>query len=911
MAFVVNVGATLAADLSYSLRIGSSKNETTSETYIEHANATGTTGKYYYSAGSYNNQLSINYGFSNKHDLMIRFTATYSNPNHKANDFSINFVNRDNWCIDMNRVQTPELTEEGGGTYTNTFYGLTSTTTSISGVMYYMGKLDGAGTMPIISGVTFYTSPDNSFNLVGDELTITITPTYVKSKSSNYDVSKHSFKDSLLTADSTAFANWIAYQAGTNNTNAEPTYMAYNAYANENYALKFPSDYDWTPYETVQDAEGNDVVRYTFNLVGQDEKLYSNTAYRYSVSYDPVLKEGSSTEYEYKRNRNYAAVIAGNKYYGGTGIYVIPGADKENPVEITIGYAWQKGGAFDNMYTNMVKIIEDDNWSDDIFIAGTGHYSIMKIDKPVYIDILDYIMLTAEDPYMTLLHQGYGLVITSITASQTDNAPAGWVSQNKDSYDIINSTEKSPALVRVQNVSSSTKIVTTNASVVNNSDKNMKITQFSVKAKLWYSTYQSGNDGQGNTVVSAWAEKLLNDAGTIKDSVTTYNYMPKIETGAFKGYNAGLWKLDTTTPIEYLNTDGVNGIDTVQFNFVSNGEVYVAPGYSMQLIDSLWIPKQYYPVAEDFVAINNSSDGHGNKLYTPIEVYDMWCSIDVNVTTTSSTSCGQNTEYSGIESVTNGYHSFVESGNGINIYVKNNTKQNITSVTLSSLFIATENTEVNVNLIDRERIDEGIDFGFKVKMIGSSTEKTYYTNSEDQFESESAEVLIRPNDTVLLCTITDIADASHSNYIISRYTITASLAEGAESMAADLVKNTNTASADLINGSEFCYEFRIVAPTTSNISSKIANCATDFEVKTVGGNEYYYYKGVICIGQCITILTNLETTAGFDVELIKHVANRDGDYYVASNYTEWNTNNELSDSWLNIMQNIYSAPSFE
>ncbi|MBQ3502817.1 MAG: hypothetical protein IJA72_04065, partial [Clostridia bacterium] len=63
MAFVVNIGHTLAAT-TYSLLVSSSVDATNKETYIEYANASGSTGKYYYSTGSYNNQLNISYGFS-------------------------------------------------------------------------------------------------------------------------------------------------------------------------------------------------------------------------------------------------------------------------------------------------------------------------------------------------------------------------------------------------------------------------------------------------------------------------------------------------------------------------------------------------------------------------------------------------------------------------------------------------------------------------------------------------------------------------------------------------------------------------------------------------------------------------------------------------------------------------------
>ena len=188
MAFVVNIGATWAFT-SYTFRAKGSiqLDGDITENYTEFASATGATGNYEYSVGAANNQLSINYGFSHAHDLRVSFTAEYTNTAnaHLANDFSLNFVNRDKWCIDTTEMvgssgvvtgAGDENAEVGGATY----YSLSSTTKIYSGVMYYMDTLTGSGTLPVISGVTFYTSPNNSYKYIGDNLTVTITPSYVK-----------------------------------------------------------------------------------------------------------------------------------------------------------------------------------------------------------------------------------------------------------------------------------------------------------------------------------------------------------------------------------------------------------------------------------------------------------------------------------------------------------------------------------------------------------------------------------------------------------------------------------------------------------------------------------------------------------------------------------------------------------
>ena len=185
MAFVVNLGSTWAAG-QYRFKAQSINNiqgdVVQNNVYTDYAYAQGSQGKYIYSPGIYNNQLSINYGFRENYDLLIRFSATYTNSSHKATDFSLNFANRDKWLLDIG--STNGLKVSNGQTVideSQTYHDLTADSNTITGVMYYMGKLSGSGIMPIISGVNFYTSPNNSFEYIGDTLTITLTPEYVKS----------------------------------------------------------------------------------------------------------------------------------------------------------------------------------------------------------------------------------------------------------------------------------------------------------------------------------------------------------------------------------------------------------------------------------------------------------------------------------------------------------------------------------------------------------------------------------------------------------------------------------------------------------------------------------------------------------------------------------------------------------
>ena len=116
MAFVVSIGSTFAAG-QYKFKAQTINNieqgVTQNNVYTNYKFAQSTQGKYVYSPGTCNNQLSINYGFRENHDLIIRFTATYTNTNHKANDFSLNFANRDMWLVDMGSSNGLKIDNKG------------------------------------------------------------------------------------------------------------------------------------------------------------------------------------------------------------------------------------------------------------------------------------------------------------------------------------------------------------------------------------------------------------------------------------------------------------------------------------------------------------------------------------------------------------------------------------------------------------------------------------------------------------------------------------------------------------------------------------------------------------------------------------------------------------------------------
>ncbi len=849
MAFAVEIGATLAV-ASYSFKassINTTVGETTKhETYTEYANAQGSSGQYIYSVGSVNNQLSVNYGFSHAHDLMVKFTATYKNEQHKATDFSLNFVNRDKWCIDMSVVNGLAPTGETPQSY----YALASSSNSISGVMYYMGTLTGSGTLPIISGVNFYTSPNNSYTYIGDTLTVTLEVEYAKSVSANYKTDTHAFKDELLDDSTVAFTNWIDYMAGT--TLDAPRYMLYNAYINKDTALAYPSDYDWT----VND----------FSITAQTESLYSNTAYRYAIG-----KEGTTGNYH--TTRTYSSVAAGNTYYGGAGVYVFPSSTLKT-VGISVDYHWQKNNTiagttqnnmvqveYDSDYiTSIKRVIEDDPDTEDEDESSTyySRYYRAEITAPTYINVLDYIMLTAESGYRTILAQGYSLVITNIAVTAENSNPSNWTSSAVASVQINNSTQQSPTLVRIKDVATGSKTFETNLSVHNNGTDTVAVTSFKVSGKLWYANYTDQDH-------SAFARVEMGD---LPDDCLVYD--------------ADMW---TTT-----YSAGV-------YTFTrANNAAHLPSGYGLQLISGMIIPQQYYPAVDDENFVENTDSG-GNKYFNTIAVNDFWCSLEVSDVQTTTTISYITSSYTSAEVTVEGYYSTIAADSTVSMYLRNNTNQDITAISLSNLRLATLSSGSS-DLLPRDNLNTSTEFNYSLtNCLTGTTQSTLKstTNASDT----STDILIRPNEKVLLYTITPKSKA-----VIYTYKILVTLAESAESRDLDLIANINVAASgatetvDIINNSATCYEFRLISPV--DISSQLVG--TDFVEQLVSGTYYYYYKGVIYANQMITILN--EYVSGVTVDVIPHTDGVTAEDYVDENYTTWNPPAD----WLTAMQKIYGEP---
>ena len=816
MAFVVNFGSTLAnADYNFNAssinKVNNESNE--HDAFIDFGSAYGSSGKYIYSPGVYNNQLSIDYGFRQEYDLMMTFTATYTNPNHAANDFSLNFSNRDDWMVDMGSTSgTTSVIDVSADTTTatNTYYKLGASGNSISGVMYYMKTLSDSATLPVISGVSFYTSPNDADEFIGDTLTITLTPSYVKSVKSNYTTS-HNFYSSSNNV--TLFNNWATYmnEKGTNTTysTTEILPMVYNAYTGGVNALAFP-------YDEEVIISGTGEVNTNQNLTHPN---YSNTAYRYNISTD------GSTTY-----RTYDAIIAGNKYYGGLGVYIIPTSTLKT-ISITVPYYWQGAGTT----TSYVVTLKYSSDIQTVTINGTDYnYYREKISKPTYINVLEHIMITAEE-YSTYIKNGYKLVLDNITVTMfdTSDTTTNWTNNSRESYEIHNATLTSPLLARVEDVYTNPKTYNTNISITNKNTSDLVISKFTISSSLWYSKYTT----VGNGTVRKWGQA---DMGAT----------PYLAEGGLM-YDTSLWSVKYETGV---------------FTFSSiNQANYIPSGYTMNLISGVTIPQT-------------------SACQTATEANDFWCSLQLtSITTTSSDYTGTSTN--AIETIVEGYYTRISPSVAGKIYVRNNTHQIITGLTLdeNSLILYKTNGTLGLNARD--------------DMSTTPISKTITSHLSNQ-------VSIKPNEMVLAYTITP-----NDTSVIFSFNLVATLASGKDTSPIDLVYNqtrnydATQSKGTLINSSnEKSYEFRLVS--TTDLTDLLIDNSSFIEVEdTANSKYYYYYKGILCANRCIELLKGFASNV--TVDYIEHLPTYNQDRYVASNYkTEWGITSD-TDAWLTFMKSLY------
>lgn len=886
MVFVFNFGITLATT-DYKFNASSVNTVIDGENpiakhdaYTHFASMDGSSAKYVYSKGTYNNQLSINYGFNKQYnyDIMVAFTATYKSTTHKANDFTLNFVNRDKWCIDMGTIhdwdiQNGALVEDSSKTY----YTTGSTTHKLQGVMYYMDTLNGSGQLPIISSVTFHTEQKDSWQYEGDVLTISLTPYYVVSDKDNYDDS-HQFKSTTIsgfTKDVEAFNNWKAYMSTSGTVASSASYMIYNSYVDDARSLAYPYDND---VMTVG-GDGKPVVDTTLKT----QPIYPNTAYQYKEVKTTTQNE-TSGEFSTITSRTYDSITAGNRMNGGLGVYVIPDS-KLITVNISFGYHWQNNGVAGTANSEMVTL-KCSNQIKTIVNNNTNyHYYAAKISEPTYINVLDYIMLTAEGA-SDVINGDYSLILSDISVTVIDSVdkiktddrtdaegnPINNVwsatGYTKNNYEIHNSTQNSPVLALVRDIASGSATYQADISITNNNSTPLSLTSFTVKADLWYGEYEGSIKKFNKTSMD---ENYLTD-----DSLV---------------YDKSIWSCSRS--IVTTTADDGSEINNNVFVFsLSNGKsIYIPSGYSLTIISGIKISNPNTQTSTEVGVVTE-------------ETNDFWCTLDVtsisgnttNIDYTQTSVSGKlndiqsKTLVSGIELIVEGYYGVINEDNPGKIYIRNNSRQVITNANLSNIRVYSLYTEAdNTNTIDYTL------FVPRDRITGANA-----TASVTQYITTATS--IKPGEVVLICQILSEEDA-----IIYDFDISITRESTEENSDVDLTYSEHDRCGFITNNSNNYYEFRL--SSTTRLTSIFTKHGDFVEVEVSQNQYYYYYKGILCPNRSIKIFSDFGTNV--EVEYIVHNPTKSPDDYMASNYSDWNLDDTTDKDWFDAMKKLYNVPSDE
>ena len=503
---------------------------------------------------------------------------------------------------------------------------------------------------------------------------------------------------------------------------------------------------------------------------------------------------------------------------------------------------WEKGGVLQETFPiNTIHL----STSNDITTVGSSKYFNKYITKPTYINVLEHIMLTAEAGYQDVLKYDYRLVLTAVTIEAKYDEVSGWQAAEETGYEIDNATTYSPVLARFKDVGVSSVTKTTSVAVNNVGASDLAITSFTVKGKLWYADYNSDLSQFDEEV-----KQFLPDNSLI--------------------YDSNMWSASYSTET-----------NTYTFTRVGSGYLhYISGGSSMSLISGVKIPYQ-----ADLESLANGGS---------MQVHDLWCSLEVQITGCSDAAYTSSGSYSGVETIAEGYNSAILDGQSSYIYIRNNTKQTIASVTISNLTLW-KVTSLEGN--PRDHVDVSADANFNYSLTNRLSGAAAATQAAQTAFGETTIANIRPGETYVLYEINP-----EENAVIGTYSITVQVSSGNSASGLRLVANTKTGNVDVINDSEQWYEFRL--KSKSNFASVLVNSA-EFECTTTAdANGYYYayYKGAICAGQFIRVLNNVTIGSGLEIDGIVHADDTNAaTRYVASNYTTWNP----PAAWLSAMKTIF------
>lgn len=396
-----------------------------------------------YNAGVNDRELAIQYSYSYDFEFYVEYTLTWTD-NLDNSNVILNYSNRDAWIVDGSH-------------------------------MYYREVVSaGTGKVPIIVGVNFTDLYDETY--YGQSLTINITNVVITPVNTSYTTSHELYTNSI------AGNAWLKYKNRTSLTDAY-------------------------------------VVCYDQTSLGS----YKPTAPVGETAFMTYSKlEGSTSTTATKR-------LFGNRNYVGLGIYVITGANKITlRAKVTGTWTAGEGISSANINSNTIKYNYADNWENESYTTTTetnANETITRIDEireyayeipantAVYIPVVDSVEMITRGLIAGTDYTGATIsTVLELNTNQINTTKGIGVKENVASAGLtkttlptaddldtravttLNTSKYMPALFH--KTENSSKTYQTQITVVNNTNKKLKLTASNFKLKIFISNGNS--DAQYN-----------------------------------------------------------------------------------------------------------------------------------------------------------------------------------------------------------------------------------------------------------------------------------------------------------------------------------------------------------------------------------------------------------------------------
>lgn len=512
----------------------------------------------------------------------------------------------------------------------------------------YFGEtlLNGNGEITFITGVNFTNTKDEAY--YGKTLTINITEVKIYRKQTSYELNNH-----VLTKDITGKISakaWIAYKNKAAASSAQVVMY--------NYRNSFATGVSYPGLETA----------------------YKKPTTTTTVDGSQVTKVTGPSW------------LGGNKFYAGTGMYIIAGSsDIKFNVEVAGIWRLKSVSATGDVEIedvtvpliseNSLQFNYSENWifekRDDLKLWETRRFDYtIKANTACYIDILDSIEVTSASRVVTNMYDSYRAVINSITinpsitgtdgkpklnfkfpegdpsmkmmAIQTDNSLTTSGNYVKEDVSLINTTQYNNGLYSA-NIGSdpSSKTFNTNISLINNTSEHKKVV---VKFDLRYFI------GNGSTAFTT------TDTGLRADEVYGTDHLAAFKSNLFYSFAP-----DTTNLQDYINLPGGD----------SGIVVNISPYSSVAILETYEAPSQLQEKVKETFG-NNSID------------FDVWTDVIVTYNIVQSAAGETVNDSLTAQEIQEGY-SLKNTNLAIETYVKDSklylAVKNISNKTVKGIYI--------------------------------------------------------------------------------------------------------------------------------------------------------------------------------------------------------------------------------